>query len=93
MPVTRFLHSTSEPQRQHLCHVPQLTSSMLPGVHVKQATKKKCLFQNPDINEIYPSTGQANGGTEITVSGTVHNYMTVAVILNTGYSIPVNFTE
>ena len=55
--------------------------------------KCKCLFQSPEIKEIYPSTGQANGGTEITVSGTVHNYMTVAVILNTGYSIPVNFTE
>ena len=55
--------------------------------------KYKCLFQRPSIKESYPSTGQANGGTEITVSGTVHNYMTVAVILNTGYSIPVNFTE
>ena len=37
-PVTRFLHSTIEP---HLRHVPQLTSSMLSGVHVKQATRKR----------------------------------------------------
>ena len=40
-PVTRFLRSTIEPQREHLCHVPQLTSSMLSGVHVKQASNKK----------------------------------------------------
>ena len=65
-----------------------------PIVHINSTViTYKYLFQNPDIKEIYPSTGQANGGTEITVSGTVHNYMTVAVILNTGYSIPVNFTE
>ena len=63
-------------------------------VHINSVVLKyKRLFQSPEIKEIYPSTGQANGGTEITVSGTVHNYMTVAVILNTGYSIPVNFTE
>ena len=63
-------------------------------VHIHStALKYKCLFQSPDIKEIYPLTGQANGGTEITVSGTVHNYMAVAVIFNTGYSIPVNFTE
>ena len=67
------------------------TPSMAP-IH-SAALKYKCFFQSPDIKEIYPSTGQANGGTEITVSGTVHNYMAVAVILNTGYSIPVNFTE
>ena len=63
-------------------------------VHINSTVLKyKCLFQSSSIKEIYPSTGQANGGTEITVSGTVHNYMTVAVILNTGYSIPVNLAE
>ena len=40
-PVTRFLPLTIKPQCQYLCHVPQLTSSMLSGVHVKQTTTKK----------------------------------------------------
>ena len=41
LPVTRFLCSTIEPQRQHMCHVPQYTSSKLPGAHVKHPTKNK----------------------------------------------------
>ena len=34
-PVTRVLHSTIESQRQHLCHVPQLSSLRLSGVACK----------------------------------------------------------
>ena len=65
-----------------------------PVVYIHSTVLKyKCLFQSPDVKEIHPLTGQANGGTEKTVSGTVHNYLEIAVIINTGYSIPVNFTE
>ena len=39
--VVRFLHSTIESQRQHLCNAPQLSSPRLSGVACKTTKKKK----------------------------------------------------